>query len=81
MPVRAFTTAEPPSKSMAVTIMFVKKQKHKNTMCAWNPHLALTISQIVCAPGAFLLISMANTPNNNTCTAEINHTSNTQLQF
>lgn len=30
-PVNAFTTAEPPRRSMAVTIMFVKKQKPRKT--------------------------------------------------
>lgn len=38
-PVSAFTTAEPPRSSMAVTIIFVKKQKARKTMCAAVPQL------------------------------------------
>ena len=42
-PVSAFTTAEPPRSSMAVTMIFVKKQKARNTMCAAVPHLKKNI--------------------------------------
>lgn len=38
-PVRAFTTAEPPSNSIAVTTTFVARQNTKNTICVAVPHL------------------------------------------
>lgn len=38
-PVSALTTAEPPRSSIAVTIMFVKKQKARKTICAGVPQL------------------------------------------
>lgn len=38
-PVSAFTTAEPPRSSMAVTIIFVIKQKVRKTTCAAVPQL------------------------------------------
>lgn len=40
-PVSAFTTADPPRSNIAVTIIFVKKQKARKTMCATVPQLAL----------------------------------------
>lgn len=46
----------------------VARQKVRKTRCARAPHLALTISQTVCALGAFRLISMAMIPKRSTCT-------------
>lgn len=40
-PVSAFTTADPPRSNIAVTIILVKKQKARKTMCAAVPQLAL----------------------------------------
>lgn len=68
MPVNAFTTEEPPNSNIDETMMFVMKQKHRNTMCVAVPHRARTISQMVCAAGALRLISMAKTPNSSTWT-------------
>jgi len=38
-PASAFTTAESPRRSMAVTNMLVRKQNVRKTMCAFVPHL------------------------------------------
>ena len=38
-PVSAFTTVDPPRSNMAVTIIFVKRQKARKTMCAAVPQL------------------------------------------
>lgn len=38
-PVSALTTAEPPRSNMAVTRMFVMKQKTRKTICAGVPQL------------------------------------------
>jgi hypothetical protein len=51
---------------MVVTMVLAQKAKKRNVMWAWNPHLALTISQTVCAEGATFLREMAITPKRRT---------------
>ena len=67
MPVRLWTTAAPPSSSMAVTIMLVIRANTRKTRWAPPPYLARIISRNVCALGALRLSSIASMPKRRTC--------------
>ena len=47
---------------------FVRMQKKRKVRWAVVPHRAFTISRMVCAFGAFRLISTARMPNSRICT-------------
>ena len=49
-PVSAFTTAEPPRSNIAVTMIFVIRQKARKTICAAFPHLRCQVCEIDIPP-------------------------------
>ena len=66
IPVRAWTVAAPPRRSMDVTMMFAVNPKKRKVRWAVFPQRARAISHMVWADGATSLRLMARTPKSRT---------------